>query len=158
MKGSGQTVWRGRVGGRRLVALLGVAGSLLAGCSGESRTPTYPVEGALDVRGGPAPGAFLVFHPLNPPAPGKDGAEVPRPTAKVKEDGAFAVTTFEANDGAPAGDYAVTVEWYKLVGKGAEVQRGPNVIPPKYARPDSTPFKVTIREGSNRLEPLKVTK
>jgi len=54
----------------------------------------------------PASGAVVVFHPTAPAS-----GEGPRPTARVGEDGKFALTTYVKDDGAPAGDYAITIEW-----------------------------------------------
>jgi hypothetical protein len=54
----------------------------------------------------PAAGAVVVFHPAAPAA-----GDVPRPTAHVGEDGTFELTTYVKGDGAPAGAYAITIEW-----------------------------------------------
>ncbi|MFO0956749.1 MAG: hypothetical protein U0800_04685 [Isosphaeraceae bacterium] len=133
--------------------LIAVALGAMAGCSGgKAGTPTFPVEGRVEYQGKAATGAFVVFHPTQ-----EQGGEV-RPTGKVGEDGKFQLTSFDDLDGAPAGEYAVTVEWYKLVNKGSDWQRGPNVIPPKYGKADTTPIRVTIREGSNTLEPFQIVR
>src|SRR5262249_54854372 len=120
---------------------------------GETAIPTYPVRGEVHVQGQVASGAFVVFHPLN--ASNSNGEET-RSTAQVGPDGKFQLTTFGDHDGAPEGDYAVTVEWYKLVGKGSEVQRGPNVVPAKYGKPETTPLRLTVRPGDNVLEPFQI--
>lgn len=136
---------------RGALPLLAATG--LAACSGgEGRTLTFPVQGAVKYRGEAAPGAFVVFHPVSP-RPG----EPVRPTATVGPDGSFRVTS-DDGDGAPAGEYAVTVDYYKPVGTGSDLQRGPNVIPPRYGRPETTPLKVTVRAGANTIEPFAITK
>jgi hypothetical protein len=56
----------------------------------------------------PTPGALVILHPLNDPDP-----RAPRPVARVGADGRFSPTTYSADDGAPAGEYAVTVAWVK---------------------------------------------
>ncbi len=77
---------------------------------GSGRPPCYPVRGEVFVGQGkdrtPATGAVVVFHPTVPAA-----GDVPRSTAHVGEDGTFALTTYVTSDGAPAGDYAITIEW-----------------------------------------------
>lgn len=93
--------------GRTLVLAILI---LCAPSCGSNRPPCYPVHGEVFVGQGekrtPAAGAVVVFHPT---VPASD--EVPRPTARVGEDGKFALTTYVKGDGAPAGEYAITIEW-----------------------------------------------
>ena len=62
--------------------------------------------------------------------------------------GAFALSTYEANDGAPAGSYAVTVEWreprYDAAGRP-----GRNQLPGRYADPRTSGLAVEIKRGTN---------
>jgi hypothetical protein len=82
----------------------------VAGCGGVKRVPCYPVHGEVFVGQGKdrvaATGASVTFHPTTPA-----GADVPRPHAQVGDDGKFVVTTFVKDDGAPAGDYTITITW-----------------------------------------------
>jgi hypothetical protein len=143
---------------------LGVACFLGAGCSGGDRTPVYPVQGQVKFKGEPASGAFLVFHPVDAPAAqaapeaGAEGApaEPIRPRATVLPDGSFTLTTFDGGDGAPAGEYAVTLQWYKTVIRDKAPEAGPNVIPASYGKPDTTPLKITIKPETNALEPWDI--
>jgi hypothetical protein len=129
------------------------------GCSGEARTPVYPVRGQVKYKGEPASGAFVVFHPIGAPAPaGPTGEEVPRPTALVKPDGSFELTTFTGGDGAPAGDYAVTLRWQKMIYRQGVPEAGPNVIPRDYGEPGSTPLKVAVKPEPNSLPAWDITK
>mgnify|MGYP001144857799 CR=1 FL=1 len=128
------------------------------GCSGgesELKTPVYPVKGSVTFEGEPAAGAFVVFHPRIAPKPG-DAASSPRAT--VQADGAFALTTAVAGDGAPAGDYAVTVQWMKPVKRGGELVPGPNVLPRSFAEAASTPLTASIHESDNALQPFAITR
>lgn len=128
----------------------------LSGCGGEpTGPPIFPVDGRVEYRGKAANGAFVVFHPLRESS---ESAEPIRPTGKVDEGGRFRLTSLVEHDGAPAGEYAVTVEWYKLVNQGADWQRGPNVIPSRYAGPGTTPLRVTIREGANSIDPFQIVR
>ena len=86
--------------------------SLHAACSSkpadeEDRKPVFPVKGKVLVGNKPAASAFLLFVPVNEPAESKD----PRPRAEVQPDGSFALSTYGEEDGAPAGDYIVTLTW-----------------------------------------------
>jgi hypothetical protein len=83
--------------------LVPVVAIVCAGCSRSGPT-LYPVRGKVLFEGQPARGATLVLHPL--------GNSVPnaiKPRAFVDRDGGFEVFTYAAGDGAPAGEYAVTV-------------------------------------------------
>jgi hypothetical protein len=111
------------------------------------RVPVVPVEGELSFDGQPIPGALIVFHPTDAALVDK----VPPPRATVREDGTFKLTTYTADDGAPVGEYKVTVEWRKLVDKDGDVKAGPNVLPERYTRPNTSDLAAKVIEGSNRL-------
>src|SRR3954451_7314937 len=70
-----------------------------AGCGGaEGRVPVYPAIGKVTIKGEVPEGALVVLYPAKP------GGEVElRPSGKVKQDGSFSLTTYDADDGAPAG-------------------------------------------------------
>jgi hypothetical protein len=139
---------------RRFVAAAIMIPSLLAftGCGkSDVRLETFPVTGSLSVDGKPAPGATLVLHPVKIEGETLGAA----PSARVKDDGSFTVSSYGADDGAPAGEYTVTVSWYKVNDEGGP---GPNVLPPLYASPTTSPIKVTINAGApTTLEPITIT-
>ena len=137
--------------------ILGAAIALLlvvvAGCGGNpaaQRVAVYPVEGAVTFKGQPMPGAFIVFHPKAPQA------NAPAPRAEVTKDGALKVSTYDGGDGAPEGEYVVTIEWRKLVQNGPDLVAGPNVVPRKYSRPETSDLVVRVAAGPNNLEPIKL--
>src|SRR5262245_38760390 len=102
---------------------------LVAGCSGgDGRVPVYPVKGKVTAAGEIPEGALIVLYP----ARGGGESEL-RPSAKVRRDGSFSLTTYDAEDGAPQGDYIATVQWNKLIKKGKDYAAGPDVIPKDYA-------------------------
>lgn len=68
-----------------------------------SKLLVHSVEGKLLVADRPASGARLAFHPV-------DGG-VLRPVGVADSDGVFFLTTYSVGDGAPAGEYVVTVLW-----------------------------------------------
>jgi hypothetical protein len=119
------------------------------GCSkSESRVPLHPVAGAIQFHGRPAEGAFVSLHP-------KTATEgVPNPRATVAKDGTFTVSTYDGNDGAPEGEYIVTVQWYKPVRQGNDLVGGPNVLPAKYASPKTSDVSIHIAAGENHLKPI----
>jgi hypothetical protein len=129
---------------------LGAVG--LASCSnGDGRKPTYSVAGKVLVNGKPAEHASVVFHPV-----GESGADVVKPRGKVKADGSFVLTTYDSNDGAPAGEYQVTVELWLSSGRGDE---GPTSrLPAKYAKPDSSGLTATVSAGPTELKTFELKK
>ncbi len=89
-------------------ALAALAVLVTMGChkADADRVPVVPVAGAVVFDGKPTPGALVVFHPAQ-------GDQSPTPPAQgtVRDDGTFELTTYTANDGAPPGEYKVTIEW-----------------------------------------------
>lgn len=123
-----------------------------SGCSAkkvEGRKDVFPVHGKLLVDGQPAPGAMLVLHPVG----GAYDAE--RPTAIVAGDGSFDLTTYVGSDGAPPGEYIVTAQWY-LSANNEAPGPWPNVIPERYARPESSDLRVQIVAATNDLQPIVI--
>jgi hypothetical protein len=131
------------------VYLLLLAG--LGGCKQSDGSTIYPVSGQVLVNGKPAAAALVTFHPIGV----HTGA--PRPTGRAAEDGTFTLTSNVGGDGAPAGEYRVTVVWTQAIASKAVVSDGDNVpvrslLPAAYASPDSTPLKATVKSGTN--EPI----
>ncbi|MFO0799313.1 MAG: hypothetical protein U0804_17740 [Gemmataceae bacterium] len=76
-----------------------------AGCGGGQPRPVlHDVVGRVEVYDRPAGGARVAFHPV-------DRNRTERPVAISRADGSFALTTYTVGDGAPAGEYVVTVLW-----------------------------------------------
>src|SRR5882724_5883550 len=87
------------------------------GCSksrDSNQLPVFPVTGHLSVNGQAPSGAFVVLHPKSGTGTAPNG-EVVHPRAVVKPDGSFAIGTYGADDGAPSGEYSLTLEWRKIV-------------------------------------------
>jgi len=124
---------------------------VLAGCgrSGPQRAATNPTKGSITYQGQPIGGAFLAMHPKAGAA-----ADVPTATAVVQPDGRFAITTYDTGDGVPEGDYVVTIQWRKATKSGGEFVPGPNLLPAKYSRPESSDVVVHVASGTNELPPI----
>jgi hypothetical protein len=124
---------------------------------GDKHRPVFPVRGQVFLEGKPTPEALVIFHPLNDPDP-----RAPRPIARVAADGSFSPTTYRADDGAPAGDYAVTVAWVKEKDNQSapkEEQKEPqNLLPERYSKPQTSGLRVEIRAGPNELAPFRLTR
>jgi hypothetical protein len=134
-----------------MMATAGLAFLLvLAGC-GPSRKPVFPVKGQLlDAEGKPATGAKVIFH-----RSGEADKNAVYPTGVVDEAGAFSLTTYDKGDGAPAGDYAVTVEWRPPRQSPVVAPRGDR-LQGKYADPVKSPFKATVGAAPTTLEPFRL--
>lgn len=114
------------------------------GVTDHYRRPTHPVRGRISFNGVPVPGAYVVFQGLT------KEPRAPRADAFAAADGSFTLSTYTAHDGAPEGEYAVSVVWRKPffdeTGKP-----GPNHLPVQYASPKTSPLKVTVKRGANDL-------
>ena len=111
--------------------------------SSENRKPVHPVHGQLFVGGKPAGGAFVLFVPVNEPPEPVD----PRPRSEVAPDGSFDLNMYEEKDGAPVGEYIVTVMWMdsdgdKLKGQFSDIAK--------------SKIRATVKEGPNQLPPFKL--
>lgn len=107
------------------------------------RKPVYPVRGKVVLDGKPIPDALVEFYPAD------KKAGLPRADALADEDGSFVLSTYQAQDGAAAGEFAVTVVLRK-VGTGPE-EPGPNLLPARYGKPETTPLKVRVQQGPNEV-------
>lgn len=135
-----------------LYSVLFVAGSLcLAGCGGQDRAATYPVSGSLFVDGRPAAGARLIFHPAQ-------ATPAVIPTARVKDDGSYQATSYDSFDGAPPGEYRVTVTWPAPKPAGAAIDEpdGPDRLKGRYAKVNGSPWKITVKAETNELQPIRI--
>jgi hypothetical protein len=108
-----------------------------------NRRPCHPVAGKVFFDGCPAPNAQVVFHLVN-----ADGKRLTRSgDALVEADGAYVLSTYAAGDGAPVGEYHVTVTW-----RGPADEKGkpgPNLLPERYAKPETSGLRVKVKEGRN---------
>ena len=86
---------------------------------------------------------------------------------RVKADGAFDMKTYVEGDGAPPGDYRVSVTVFaggrpkgppKDQPLGEEAPQNyvavPKPIADKFANADSSGLKITVQEGENTLDPI----
>ena len=76
----------------------------IAGCDDRGRLAVVPVKGKLLIGGKPAARANVVLHPADPRV-------VVRPVAFTEADGSFRLMTYGVDDGAPVGNYVVTIFW-----------------------------------------------
>jgi hypothetical protein len=120
--------------------LLLLAVLALAGCSKASdRMPVYPVHGKVLVKGEPATEAFVAFHPdPDNPAP----AWI---VGQVDAEGNFALSTYVSGDGAPEGEYTVTITWKQRGGPLNEFV-GPDRLEGLYADPKTSKLRFRVEK------------
>jgi hypothetical protein len=127
-------------------AALLLATLLTPSCQQGDRKPVVRVTGSFFFNGQPAAGARVAFHPSRDP---NDRGLSPQ--GVVAADGSFQLTTYEANDGAPPGEYFITVYWPEP-GRDDDVTVHPDRLGGRYADPKSTPLTRTIPDRGVDLE------
>ncbi|MGN6134450.1 MAG: carboxypeptidase-like regulatory domain-containing protein [Aureliella sp.] len=147
---------------------------LALGCSAgqdPNRPPTYPVRGTVTLNGKPVEGAVVTFQPME----GKGSA-----VGSTDANGVYTLSTFNPSDGALAGQYKVSIAKYEggvsptSSSTNAPGQLGPpglpddyappaltgnvsrptgpkNLLPAKYANPDSSALRATVDTGKNEI-------
>jgi hypothetical protein len=138
------------------VVALGLCSIALASSCGQSKLapikgqqPVFPVSGQLMMGGEPMTDAQVFFIPIDEPAANVSRI---RPHAVVDEDGAFKVSTYGSEDGAPAGNYRVVISWRgALAGGAGDSDDRPEKVPAAYRNPRTSRLKVEIAEGENAL-------
>lgn len=131
-----------------------VALVLTAGCGGSDQVAVYPVTGKVLVKGQPALGAEVMFVPSDPAmrVPG-----LPIVTGSVGADGALTLKSYAPGDGAPAGDYQVSVIW--------PTQSDPNNPAPqnvqdrlkgRYANPETSGLTAKVESAPTDLPPFEL--
>lgn len=130
--------------------------ALLSGCEGPAyeSIPTHPASGRITVNGVPAEGAVVRLYPATP----QPGAKYPlMPSGRADGEGVYRLTTYEGEDGAPAGDYVVTVEWpdpdWRPPGGGMPPPP-PDRLKGRFADPKRSAIRTTVVEGDNQIEPI----
>jgi predicted small lipoprotein YifL len=130
------------------LSLFALALALAAAGCGSKGPELYPVSGKVLVNNKPAEHATVVLHPVN------GSPDLPKPRGTVGPDGSFALTTHSAGDGAPPGEYRVTVELWLSSGKGDE---GPTSrLPAKYAKPERSGLTASVGHGPTELKSIEI--
>jgi hypothetical protein len=141
----------------RLPWLVGTVLAGMAGC-GDPHLPrsfkTYEVKGTvLLANGQPLTGGVVHFESTQGVPHVADGP--------IRSNGSFSLSTPNVGEGAAAGEYKVWFEPAEGVGitkragrKVRDAQSFP--FPAKYADPDTSGLKATIKPEANQLEPFRL--
>ena len=137
---------------RYISLLLSIIAVTLFGCSSQTGPECFPVHGLVSTKGKPLAEAMVTLHPVSGEMAGGQ-----KPLGITKADGTFELTTFKSGDGAPPGEYAISVELRALQTGGEEPTRtGPNTLPAKYAKPATSGLKFTVIAGENQISPIEL--
>ncbi len=93
---------------------------------------------------------MIIFHPI----PASSSPTAIKPIGEVRQDGSFSLTTYKTDDGAPEGEYAVTVIWLeKPSGPRLGENRGlvKDRLDGRYSDPTSPKLKATVSEQSRTI-------
>lgn len=137
----------------RPVALFAAA-ALAVGCGG-GRKPCYPVSGTVLVDAKAAADCFVQFHSHDPAD--HDGPNRVLATAMTDEAGKFRLSTYGNEDGAPAGEYTVTVTWRERSGLLKNQFDGPDRLKDRYATKDKSQLRATVGRGATEVPPFQLT-
>ena len=128
---------------------------MLAGCASEDdgRMKVYPASGTVKVNGQPAEGAKVVLYGATPEMRGP--GTIP-PQGVTDANGVFRLTSYEPNDGSPAGKFNVTVRWPEPIPEGVdeEMYQPKDRLREKYADPETSGLTAEVPEGGGELPPF----
>jgi len=145
----------------RLPLLILAAGSFLppGGCSDSKHRPVYAVEGIVRYRGNPVEGARVMLYPE------EQSKDRYLPNGITGSDGKFKLTTYQTDDGAPAGRYKVSIAWTppKAPPSTSDPAKATGGVPSKapeadrlhgkYGDPKTSGLTAEIKaDGPNKLE------
>ncbi len=129
------------------------------GCGKPDRVPVVPTEGIVTQGGKPATGALLHFHTVGSSAPAAGTISPPIPWGQVGADGSFRLTTYANGDGAPSGDYAITVVWPTGPQRRDGDDDGPtetDLLRGRYAQAATTPLRATVGPTRTTLPTIEL--
>lgn len=104
---------------------------------------TVKVTGSVLVDGEPVKDLWVTLIP-------NDEKVNLRPRGQTDEDGKFSLTTYTGGDGAPAGEYKVTIAWLTYIKRDSD-WGGPDKLKNQYNDPKTTPFDLTVAD-----EPIEI--
>lgn len=107
----------------------------------------YPTTGVVKLEGKPIAGARVTLIPQDQSYPSSV-----RPAATSKEDGSFTIGTYSTADGAPVGNYKALVLHFPVIISPDSATTGPNDLPEKYSRVETTDLAVTIKPAKTEFE------
>jgi hypothetical protein len=124
----------------------------MVSCSGTKRV--YPVSGTVLFEGKPAAGAVVKFYSAD--AADKNAKDVLIPQGVVGADGSFRLTSYKSEDGAPAGNYRVSVFWARPSKGGDDFDK--LLVPPRYLNAGTSGLTAEVAASPTALPPFQLKK
>jgi hypothetical protein len=148
---------------RQWLVISAVTGLTVAGCGGEKASERAKVHGKVTYKGKPMTFGSVLFMPVETP---KDGPMEPA-SGTIGADGTYELTSPEG--GAVLGEHKVIVYAVEPTAPAAAAQPSAkdalsaapaqanmkslkNLIPNKYAAPDTTPLTRKVEAGENTID------
>lgn len=130
--------------------------SVIVGCAEKpNRLALHPTSGVVQVSGAAVAGVEVT---LNPSKATSDAVGALRPHGVTDASGKFSLTTYVANDGAPEGDWMVTLRWpntelpedvrKKIESDGDAV---PDRLEGQFSIPENSPWKVKTGASNSQI-------
>ena len=139
----------------RIIYLAGLICVTAIGCNShrgpwETR-PVFPVEGQVLIQGKAEEGVEVTFRST-------DSTQQSRPHAVTDAEGKFRLRTNQDGDGAPAGEYVVTLYWPELSGKDLAnaAHAPPDRLGQRFLDPKKSPLRATVAEEPTVLPPFEI--
>lgn len=135
---------------RSAVVLGWLSLAAVVGCGGDGKLSVYPVSGTVLLNGKPLEGASVCFYPKDEAVV---AAKTPLPQGTTDASGKFQLKTYEENDGAPAGEYGVSIVRMEVVTDSDDpeqiVER--DRLKGKYADVDQAGLTATVQEDATEV-------
>ena len=133
-------------------AILAVSTAVAIGCeqTPDGQLKVYRTSGKVLVNGQPAEGIKVVLYGATPDL---QGPGTVAPYGQTDADGEFALTSYELNDGAPAGKFNVTAFWPEPIPAGAdeEMYEPKDQLKDQYLDANKSGLKVSVPKGGGEL-------
>jgi len=141
----------------RLILSTALCACLLAAASckkkDDGRLPVYPVKGQILVDGNPVKGVLIYFWP----AKIEKNLHAYCPNGQTDDNGHFKLSTYDADDGAPAGEYTITIEWPVGYNQLTNQWHGDH-LQGKYSDQGKSEIKLKIDSKPNDLAVIQIEK
>jgi len=110
--------------------------------------PVFPVSGVLQYQGQPMSGAIITFYMIDEQLTAQGIAD---------DDGAYSLTTYITNDGAPDGDYNVTIYWPSVPAQeptesNPDPALAPDRLKAEFASVKTSRLTATVESESNTID------
>jgi hypothetical protein len=92
---------------------------------------------------------MVIFTPQYPTKAGE-----PHPYARVGEDGTFVVSTYGKGDGAPMGEYVITIHWADCPPRPHNARNRVDKLHGQYGDPQKFEIAYSVEKRKDNVVPL----